>query len=147
MAPELPPTAGERVDERSVRASLGSTALEVLPRLSMCGFVPPFVCFAGCLYDSPGNPSSTRPEKMCWGQAMSKDLLHWEVDEAPMLEPTDGCGASHSSTYVWLPLTGWTDRLGCWTGCYIPHGPRGEKGVVTVAYTAVRSLLQVYNYH
>ena len=36
------------------------------------------------------NPFDTRWENMCWGHAVSKDLLHWEQKETALYPDSDG---------------------------------------------------------
>ncbi len=62
------------------------------------------------------NPLSTAPfEKICWGHATSRDLLHWE-DLPPALTPTPGSA----------------DEDGCWSGRAVV-----KDGVVFLLYTGV----------
>lgn len=76
---------------------------------------------------SPGNPKGCEWGNMSWGHSVSKDMITWERSwpepDKPVLEP--------STTY---------DKEGVFTGCFWPTGPRGEKGQLTVFYTAVSRL-------
>ncbi len=61
------------------------------------------------------NPEFPAPVSICWGHAISKDLVHWE-DYPVALAPSPG-GA---------------DKDGCWTGCAV-----NDNGVPTLIYTGV----------
>ncbi|MEU4197109.1 glycoside hydrolase family 32 protein [Kribbella sp. NPDC026611] len=63
------------------------------------------------------NPDSTAHERIHWGHATSKDLVHWH-DEPIALTPGDGADA---------------DADGCWSGVLVNHD-----GVPTVMYSGHR---------
>ena len=75
------------------------------------------------------NPRGPDWGEICWGTATSSDLVHWDLQTTPLLEP--------GTRY---------DREGIFTGCLIPSNssPTNEEGrnrnVLTVAYTSVNEL-------
>ncbi|KEF55311.1 uncharacterized protein A1O9_08965 [Exophiala aquamarina CBS 119918] len=58
-----------------------------------------------------------------WGHATSKDMLNWTVSGTSTIKPGS-----------------WFDKEGCFTGCFVPTGLRGEPGQLTVFYTGVSRL-------
>ncbi|GMK59594.1 hypothetical protein CspeluHIS016_0802000 [Cutaneotrichosporon spelunceum] len=66
-------------------------------------------------------PHSHRWERIAWGHATSKDLLHWAHDSQDM-------PALKADTEY--------DKEGVFTGCFWPTGPKGEDAL-TVFYTNV----------
>ena len=60
---------------------------------------------------------------IAWGQATSRDLVHWTVSGSPSIKP----GA-------------WYDKEGCFTGCMLPTGIDGTPGILTIMYTGVNKL-------
>lgn len=62
------------------------------------------------------DPHGTTHEKICWGHAVSTDLVHWE-DQPVALRPSPGT----------------VDEDGCWSGRAIAH-----KGEVYLLYTGLR---------
>ncbi|MBC7327497.1 glycoside hydrolase family 32 protein [bacterium] len=61
------------------------------------------------------NPAFPKAGKVCWGHAISKDLIHWK-DYPIALEPTPAG----------------PDKDGCWTGCAVD-----DNGTPTLIYTGV----------
>ena len=60
---------------------------------------------------------------ICWGHAISKDMIHWTVSGTSSIKP----GA-------------WYDKEGCFTGCMVPTGLDGQAGNLTLFYTGVSRL-------
>lgn len=60
---------------------------------------------------------------ICWGHATSKDMMNWTVSGISAIKPGP-----------------WYDKEGCFTGCLLPRGLRGEPGQLTMFYTAVSRL-------
>ncbi|KAK7222520.1 hypothetical protein V2G26_010523 [Clonostachys chloroleuca] len=68
------------------------------------------------------NPQGCEWGNMSWGHATSKDLVTWKhsSNTSPALSP--------DKVY---------DKEGVFTGCFIPSGPHGEDGMITLFYTSV----------
>ncbi|EXJ69528.1 uncharacterized protein A1O5_07564 [Cladophialophora psammophila CBS 110553] len=66
---------------------------------------------------------------ICWGHAISKDMVYWNVSQTPAIQP--GVTADK-----------WYDTKGCFTGCLIPTNSDGKAGArpLTVFYTGVSRL-------
>ena len=58
-----------------------------------------------------------------WGRAVSKDMIHWTVSGISALKPS-----------------AWYDKEGCFTGCLVPTGPKGQPKQLTILYTGVSRL-------
>ncbi|GFF58100.1 sucrose-6-phosphate hydrolase [Aspergillus udagawae] len=69
------------------------------------------------------NPHGNDWGNISWGHATSNDLVSWKTFAEPCLTP--------SAEY---------DRCGVFTGCFRPHGPDGQPGVLTYVYTSVNHL-------
>jgi len=61
------------------------------------------------------NPHFPTPANICWGHAISKDLVHWEDRPIALVPTPDG-----------------PDKDGCWTGCAV-----NDNGIPTLIYTGI----------
>ena len=61
------------------------------------------------------NPDSPQPANICWGHAVSKDLVHWKNYPVALSPTPNG-----------------PDKDGCWTGCAV-----NDNGTPTLIYTGV----------
>ncbi|KZT55101.1 glycoside hydrolase family 32 protein [Calocera cornea HHB12733] len=73
------------------------------------------------------NPKSAEWEDISWGHCVSRDLVHWVLGKEERWE---------EMRTVLSPTESY-DREGIYTGCFVPEGPEGEEGVLSVVYTSV----------